>query len=273
MSNHDVNEDLLNQVVDIVERAGSEVLEIYKSGEVEIDRKQNEDPITSADRASNKVILHELGEISNYPVVSEENEQREARSTFWLVDPIDGTKDFIRRTDEFTVNIALIREGEPVLGVVGAPALGTIYAGAKEVGAFKIKDGKKTALTAEYDGTIPKIIMSNAHKGEKMDNLLAPIGTYEATGIGSSLKYCMLAEGNAFMFPRLGPQYGWDTAAGDAVLRAAGGFVVDVDGQPLSYVPRARLNPDKILAGTKNAAIKQPEILERMKNITVSKSD
>lgn len=163
---------------------------------------------------------------------------------FWLVDPLDGTKEFIKQRGEFTVNIALIENQAPVMGVVYAPAIGVLYAGARDKGAFKLENGRKRSIKAVFGSGTPKVVTSKSHRTPETDDFLAKIGRHQEVSIGSSLKLCLVAEGKAMLYPRLGPTYGWDTAAGDAVVRAAGGTVNDMDGKHLVYLPSASKNPD-----------------------------
>ena len=151
---------------------------------------------------------------------------------------MDGTKEFIKKNGEFTVNIALIENHEPVLGVVDAPAKDLLYFGQKGEGAYKIdENGNKTEIKSHFPGKIPIIIASRSHRDNRIDQLLAAIGTHEEINMGSSLKLCLIAEGKAQIYPRLAPTYLWDTAAADAVVRAAGGKITDTGGRDLTYNP------------------------------------
>ena len=163
---------------------------------------------------------------------------------FWLVDPLDGTKEFIKKSDEFTVNIALIQQGQPVLGVVYAPALDVLYSGATGIEATKQTQEKKSVIaTKNLKGNSWTLVGSRSHRGKEMDKYLNAFEDYEFISKGSSLKLCMVAEGSADLYPRLGPTSEWDTAAAHAVVEAAGGVVTDGRGEVLRYNKENILNP------------------------------
>jgi len=212
--------------------------------------KEDQSPLTEADLAAHKLICERLeSEFPEIPVLSEESsgieyQDRKDWETFWLVDPLDGTKEFVKKNDEFTVNIALIHKGRPVMGVVYAPALNVTYAGAEGLGAYKEEQGQKQNISVINEA--PKnwiLVGSRSHRGEAMDAYLEKFSSYEFISKGSSLKLCMVAEGTAHLYPRLGPTSEWDTAAADAVVRAAGGVVTDVEGHALQYNKENILNP------------------------------
>lgn len=239
-------QDLLEKVIEISRDAGKAIIEIYNSEDLEIQNKDDEgyvSPLTQADKASHDVIQAGLTSISEYPVISEEGVQDfQLADKFWLVDPMDGTKEFISKNGEFTVNIALIENGEPVLGVVYAPALNVLYAAA-DGEAFKI-DAEQNKIELKPDPgerDIPKIVTSRNHKGEELAEILSRFGVHEETDVGSSLKFCYLAEGKAQAYPRFVPTYLWDTAAADAVLRATGGQIRDLNGNNLVYKPEENI--------------------------------
>ena len=236
--------DLVEQVVLIAKKAGDEILDVYQSDDFGESKKSDQSPLTKADKAANDAIVKGLSETSDLPIVSEENEIREINGKkFWLVDPLDGTKEFIKRNGEFTVNIALIDNGEPVLGVVHAPVLNVFYIGS-EHGAFKIDNNKKTKINAKFKDKKIKVVASRSHLNEATNKFLEQINDYELISMGSSLKLCLVAEGKAAIYPRLAPTCLWDTAAADAVVRAAGGSVRDENGKTLSYrLTKDMLNP------------------------------
>lgn len=232
---------MLDQAADIARHAAKAVLAAYDSEDFSVENKEDEgyvSPLTKADKASHDIIQAELEKISKYPVISEEGAQDfTSAERFWLVDPLDGTKEFISRNGEFTINIGLIEDGKPVLGVVYAPALGTLYMGEGSE-AFKVDtNGQKMRLEPKAENGKPKIVISRNHKGEKLETILRKIGPHEETDVGSSLKFCLLAEGRAQAYPRFVPTYLWDTAAADAILRATGGQIRDLRGNPLVYEP------------------------------------
>ncbi len=237
-------QELLERVIEIAQIAGAAILEVYETSDAEVSIKDDNSPLTKADKTAHSIIERKLQAISDFPVISEEgrHDAREA-AVFWLIDPLDGTKEFLKRNGEFTVNIALIKDEVPVLGVVYAPAKELLYAGIVSRGAYKIVAGKRQEITSVFTGATPKILVSRSHRDALTETLLQKIGEYEEASSGSSLKLCLVAEGRAALYPRLAPTYEWDTAAGDCVVRAAGGKVQDLYGQPLRYHPHAQKNP------------------------------
>lgn len=214
--------------------------------------KIDNSPITEADLRSHKIIVEGLTAFTpQWPVLSEESadipyETRAQWQTYWLVDPLDGTKEFVSRNGEFTVNIALIHDHVPVFGVVYVPVTGALYAGGKDSGAFKqVSDGERVNIQAANPShTPPRIVGSRSHRGALLDVYLAALGEHELVSMGSSLKFCLVAEGQADLYPRLGPTSEWDTAAAQAVVEGAGGIVCTLDGQRLRYNTKADLlNP------------------------------
>jgi 3'(2'), 5'-bisphosphate nucleotidase len=235
--------DVLVEVVDIAKNAGNQIMTVYRRNDTSFSTKSDSTPLTEADIASNRIIEKRLSQISTYPIISEEgvHDSLDAK-TYWVVDPLDGTKEFIKRNGEFTVNIALIKEQKPILGVVYAPAIDVLYA-ADYNGAFKITDVGKEKIEAKYNGEIPTVAVSRSHLNDLTKDYLKSIGRHTAISMGSSLKLCLVAEGKASHYPRFGPTYTWDTAAADAVVRIAGGKVTDLEGNNLLYPPRAQKNP------------------------------
>jgi len=251
---------LIEPVVQIADRAGAEILKIYETG-FEVETKEDHSPLTAADRASHALICRELRALTpEVPVWSEESAaidfaERSTWDEFWLVDPLDGTKEFIKRNGEFTVNIALIRNHEPVLGVVYAPVRDTCYFGLSGSGAFvREADGGTRPIHVTGRAARPlRVVGSRSHRGGSLDALLAKIGEHEMLPMGSSLKLCLVAAGAADLYPRLGPTSEWDTAAAHAVVEAAGGRVVDLEGRPLRYNEKVDvLNPYFLVFGDKN---------------------
>jgi 3'(2'), 5'-bisphosphate nucleotidase len=246
--------ELLDKLVPIAVAAGDAIMEVYARDFSTLE-KDDKSPLTEADVASHKVIMAALEQLEpGTPILSEESktvpyESRKGWDRFWLVDPLDGTKEFIKKNGEFTVNIALIEKGEAVLGIVYAPALGrTTYAGARGVGAWMERDGSRQKIQAEaYTGGVLKIVASRSHAGpeteELVEKLRAKVGEVELVSIGSSLKLCLVAEGKAHLYPRLGPTMEWDVAAAHAVVDGAGATMSDVDGNPFRYNKENLLNP------------------------------
>ena len=226
----------------IAEAAGTAILEIY-GREVAVELKEDRSPLTAADRAAHELIAARLrGLDESVPLLSEEAVPpdpavRRGWRRFWLVDPLDGTKEFLKRNGEFTVNIALIDDQRAVLGVVLAPALGRLYYGALGAGAWR-RDGAGTAKPIRVRSPAaqrPRVVGSRSHPSGELADYLAALGPHEITPMGSSLKICLIAEGEADVYPRFGPTSEWDTAAAQAILESAGGRMMDRVGQPLRY--------------------------------------
>lgn len=248
----------LEDIKDIAIAAGQEILDVYNNqDQPEVTVKSDNSPLTDADRRAHRLIVSRLAEFDpQTPVLSEESEsvkteQRLSWRRFWLVDPLDGTKEFVKRNGEFTVNIALIENGVASLGVVHVPVSGDSYLGGQKSGAWKLTpDGQQTEIRADnLDSSRPvRVVASRSHRGELLDGLIdtleSKFGAVEVVSMGSSLKICLLAEGKADLYPRLAPTSEWDTAAAHAVLLAAGGEITDTAFHPLQYNQKADiLNP------------------------------
>lgn len=248
---------LVETVSEISRKAGAAILEIYAEDDFGIQHKDDESPLTRADMASHQCIsalLH--ASTPQIPVLSEESgdvswEERRQWQRYWLVDPLDGTKEFIKRNGEFTVNIALVEHGVPVLGVVFVPVLDVLYAGCRQSGAWKEVQGKRAAITTSTispDQQTLKVVASRSHRGEVLDKWLQNAEKrfpgLELVSMGSSLKICLVAEGAADIYPRLALTSEWDTAAAQAVLEAAGGVLVDTGFNEYRYNTKENiLNP------------------------------
>jgi 3'(2'), 5'-bisphosphate nucleotidase len=249
-------QELLEAALEIATEAGAAIMQVY-GREFAVELKDDRSPLTEADRAAHRIIVAGLGRLSpRLPVLSEESaahelEDRRQWDPFWLVDPLDGTKEFIKRTGEFTVNIALVEGHKPVLGVVVAPAIGTAYAGAAGLGAFKLSGGQRRPIEVQRPAAEPlRVVGSRSHANPDLEAFLAEIGPHELKPMGSSLKICLVAEGDADLYPRLGPTSEWDTGAAEAVLIAAGGSMMDLTGKPLAYNTRESvLNPHFLAVG------------------------
>src|SRR5579859_3123335 len=256
MNNSDLK-PLLAAAIEAAIEAGREILDVY-AGEIAVDQKRDLSPVTLADGRAEAVILRRLAAATpDIPIISEERAEAEglpaaAADRFWLVDPLDGTKEFIRRNGEFTVNIALIERGRPVLGVVGIPVQGLIYAAAGPGTAHRRDEtGRQVPIGARAcpaDGATVVASRSHASNAE-LDRLLEARRVAGRTSAGSALKFCLVAEGAADLYPRLGPTMEWDTAAGQAVLEAAGGRMTRLDGTPFVYGKPGFLNPGFIAEG------------------------
>ncbi|HAA45201.1 MAG: 3'(2'),5'-bisphosphate nucleotidase [Halomonas sp. 54_146] len=254
---------LLESVKQLACEAGEAIMQVYQR-EFSVELKADNSPLTEADKAAHRIIAQGLKTLTpEVPILSEEDTQSfkgaNAQGFYWLVDPLDGTKEFIKRNDEFTVNIALIRKGKAVLGVVVAPALQLIYLAAEGHGAFKVTtDGQRKAIHASSPPAKTetwRVLGSRSHTDGRLSAWLGALGKYELQPMGSSLKSCLVAEGKADVYPRFGPTSLWDTGAAQAVVEQAGGRVVTFHNQPLSYAlpehatPEQLLNPDFVVWG------------------------
>ena len=246
---------ILPDVIKVADEASEKVLHIYQS-DFTVDFKSDHSPITAADTASHEIIVRGLRNISrDIPILSEEGkdipwEERKHWRRFWLVDPIDGTKDFTQRTGEFTVNIAMIEDGEPVMGVVIAPALKEAFWGVVGEGAhLRDRTGKVRRIRVAEPKAVKRVVASKNHLNEETRAFIDKLGDHELVQAGSSLKFCRIAEGHADIYPRLGPTCEWDTGAAQAVLMAAGGKVQTLEGKPLKYGKEDVLNPSFIASG------------------------
>jgi 3'(2'), 5'-bisphosphate nucleotidase len=227
---------LAQTVLRIAKEAGDKIMAIYEN-DFAIYEKQDTSPLTEADLAAHNVIVDALSEQSDLPILSEESaniswDERKQWQSYWLVDPLDGTKEFIKKNGEFTVNIALIENGKPTMGIVYAPALNKSYVGIVGEGAWTEINGVFTPITAtKHSGNdVWKIVGSRSHQSPEIQNLLAQLdGETELVAMGSSLKLCLVAEGEAHLYPRLGPTSEWDTGAAHAVAIAAGAKVTVLD--------------------------------------------
>jgi 3'(2'), 5'-bisphosphate nucleotidase len=244
--------DLLPAIREIADAASRAILEVYNGAPSAVDRKGDGSPVTAADLAAEAVIVPALKKLApDIAIISEESFTEGARppadgGRFWLVDPLDGTKEFIKRNGEFTVNIALIENGQPVLGVVQVPVTGDVYAAAgvgtaiwaapgRAERAIRVRQAPKEGVT---------IVSSRSHAdNEALDRYLATMEVAERKVSGSSVKFCLVARGEADLYPRLGPTMEWDTAAAHAVVLGAGGRVDTEDGKPLSYGKAGFKNP------------------------------
>jgi 3'(2'), 5'-bisphosphate nucleotidase len=235
--------------------AAAAILEVYAT-DFAVQRKDDASPLTLADLRAHELIVAGLARLTPpLPVLSEESSdidsvQRLQWPAHWLVDPLDGTREFLARNGEFTVNIGLIAGHAPVLGVVCVPVSGVAFWGIPGLGAWRVAaDGRERQIHVQRPAATPlRIVGSRSHRGDSLDALLGRIGAHELVAIGSSLKFCLLAEGRADFYPRLGPTSEWDTAAADAILRAAGGRVMTLQGEDLRYNTRADLLNPRFLA-------------------------
>ena len=246
---------LLAQLLPIARLAGDAIMAVYNAGKANVELKADHSPVTEADLAAHHILAQQLSPlIPGCPIVSEEDDasQRHRRGAgqMWLIDPLDGTKEFIARNGEFTVNIALIEQGRSVLGVVYAPAIDALYWGGAGLGAFRRVGTSTAAIQVASHATdgLCRVVASKSHLNTETQAFIDRLGPVSLVQAGSSLKFCRVAEGVADIYPRLGPTCEWDTAAAQAVLEGAGGLVLDLTGQPLRYGKPDVLNPSFIAA-------------------------
>ena len=254
-----ITAELIAAVVSITRAAGDAILTVYNDDAFEVQTKDDASPLTQADLAAHEVIVRGLTELTpDVPILSEEStppafSERSHWQRYWLVDPLDGTKEFVNRNGEFTVNIALVADGQPVLGVVGVPVTGEVYVGdVTNAAAWLLAaDGSRTTLSGRAVSHERSLIVvaSRSHGSPRLEQFIDALGAsfpgVERSPIGSSLKLCKLARGEADFYPRLGPTSEWDIGAAQAVLVAAGGSVWAVDGSALTYNQKESfLNPE-----------------------------
>jgi 3'(2'), 5'-bisphosphate nucleotidase len=247
----------MEALLELARKAGEVILEIYNT-DFEVTDKSDNSPLTAADLASHQLIVARLRELTpEIPVLSEESsripfETRRSWQRYWLIDPLDGTREFIKRNGEFTVNIALIEGQQPTLGVIYAPVIDKLYYGMKGEGAW-LRDGAADAVPIQVQRkrrTPAQVAGSRSHAGDSLIQYLQNLGQHELLSMGSSLKFCLVAEGKADLYPRLGPTSEWDTAAAQAIVEAAGGRVTTLDMQPLKYNTKdSLLNPHFFVFG------------------------
>ena len=251
------NNKLLLDVCNISIRAGNEILSFYNK-KIEIILKDDSSPLTKADLASNKLILNSLSALdANIPILSEESlvdwQTRKKWNKYWLVDPLDGTKEFVKRNGEFTVNIALIENNKPILGVIFAPVKSALYFANKKYGSFKIitkvelntlDEAKKISVSSQNNS--PRVIGSRSHSNENFTSWVnAKFPSANIIQVGSSLKFCLIAEGHAEIYPRFGPTSEWDIAAGHIILNEAGGKISTFQDSEINYnIKEDILNPE-----------------------------
>lgn len=256
MMDHD---SILSALIPAVLAAGEAILDVYR-GEIPLRQKYDKSPVTTADEVSEQILGTHLKRITpDIPLIAEEAMARTAGTgqtiaaapAFWLIDPLDGTREFIDRNDEFTVNVGLVEQGEPTLGVVFAPALGLIYCGAQQGSAFIVEGGARRPLAVRPVPRRGLTVLTSRHHDDPaaIDLLLSGCRIAERRLAGSSLKFCLIAAGQADIYPRVGRTMEWDTAAGHAVLRAAGGSVVDLVGDPMRYGKPGFANPSFLARG------------------------
>jgi 3'(2'), 5'-bisphosphate nucleotidase len=254
-----ISEFIISEAIAIAQLAGDAVMEVYRAYQIDasiksaivISNKSDDSPLTKADMLSHDLIVKHLTRLTpDIPIVSEESYEKNTvfhSDLFWLIDPIDGTKEFLSRNNEFTVNIALICKSQSVFGIVLAPALDILYWGGHGLGAFRITERQiHESISVKSDfpsNSMVRVIASKSHLNEETSCFIKKLGHSELYSVGSSLKFCRVAEGAADIYPRMGPTCEWDTAAAQAVLEAAGGCVLKLDGESVHYGKENILNP------------------------------
>lgn len=257
---------LIDGVLAACRDASAQILEIYESSDFAIERKDDDSPLTRADMASHETLVRALRRLTpEIPVLSEESaaieyDERRKWQRLWVVDPLDGTREFIKRNGEFTINVALVEDQRPVLGVIVVPVQAVAYGGIVGVGAWRWKrfgsgaSGSEPISTRRPPADPPVVLGSRSHANPRTEAYFDRLGAHEKISRGSALKFCAVAEGLADFYPRLGPTSEWDTAAGEAIVMAAGGRVWLPDGRELRYNAReSLLNGDFLVAGDPEA--------------------
>ena len=242
--------DYFMEIRDCLQECSSKIIEIYNDFDQSITYKADNSPLTKADIVSHELIEKRLSSISFYPIISEESDNFYTKeSKYWLVDPLDGTKEFISKNGEFTINIALIENRYPILGYVYSPIKKTLYAGGLNKGAFKVIDSNIEELFVSSSQDPIRIVASRNHLNEETKKYISQFKNFTLLQAGSSIKLCMIAEGSADIYPRLAPTSEWDTAAAQAIVEGAGGSVQDLKNNRFIYQKDNILNPHFIVRG------------------------
>jgi len=242
MEDLQIKSDLIEQLIEISKEAGEAILKVYNT-DFGYQIKEDLSPLTKADTLSNHIICERLKALTpDIPILSEENSNipfniRSLWKQYWLVDPLDGTKEFIKQNGEFTVNIALINNNKPILGVIYLPVKNQVFYGGENYGSYcinnKLQENK--IHVSRNDHSPLRIVSSRSHPSKELKTLLEKIENYQIISRGSSLKFCLIASGEADIYPRLSPTSEWDIAAGEAIVRFAGGKLISFDGRPIEY--------------------------------------
>jgi len=242
MNHIQIKSELIEQLIDISIEAGDAILGFYNT-EIDVRIKSDSSPLTKADLKSNNIIVKRLKALTpNIPILSEEEaaisfDVRSKWNEYWLIDPLDGTKEFINKNGEFTVNIALIRNHKPIFGLIHLPVKKHTYWGCDDKGSFFLDQGnniKKIKVSKNINDPI-RIVASRSHPSDGLNNLLDKINNHKLLNVGSSLKFCLIASGKLDVYPRFGPTSEWDIAAGHAIVKSAGGSILDLDGSVIKY--------------------------------------
>ena len=242
-----LDDALRDGVIAVAEAAAADILDVY-ARDFDVERKQDSTPLTEADLSAHRRIVAGLRALTpDIPVLSEESAEacialRKQWSRYWLVDPLDGTREFVKKNGEFSVNIALIDDGVAVFGAIQQPVTSLVWYGAPGQGAYRREEGRDIAIATRQPASAPlRIAASRSHRDTRTEAVIARFPDAEVVGLGSSLKFCRIAQGDIDLYPRFGPTSEWDTAAGQATLEAAGGAVVDPQGRPFRYNQRDTL--------------------------------
>lgn len=259
MSPISLSPEYIKKLIKISKNAGEAIMDVYES-EFDVNIKSDQSPITKADILSNKIIFKSLKKLTpDIPILSEESSEipfktRSRWDKYWLIDPLDGTKEFIKRNGEFTVNIALIENNKPIVGVIHIPDKNQTYWGYQNEGSFSETDGIiKRIHVSNTDQEKIRIVMSRSHNSGQIEKYLNEVGDYEAIKVGSSIKFCLIANGAVDLYPRIGPTSEWDVAAGQAILNYAGGVVMDSNLKSLSYNMKDSLINPSFVASNKRS--------------------
>ena len=271
MSEFSLYKDELNKLIEISINAGRAIMDIYKT-DFNFEKKSDQSPLTAADLCSHEIILDSLSKLSpKIPILSEESldipiTERSSWDEYWLIDPLDGTKEFINRNGEFTTNIALMKKNKPVFGIIHAPYLNQTYWGGESIGSYYL-EGDSASDVVKINASLKsskeiRIVSSRSHPSDDLKYILKMIGNHKKLRVGSSLKFCLIAKGEADCYLRLGPTSEWDTAAGDAIIRSSGGSIKTIDGSNLKYNKLdSILNPSFIAAANEELVTKILDII------------
>ena len=266
------SQEYIKKLIKISKNAGDAIMDIYES-DFDVNLKSEQSPLTKADILSNKIICQSLKKITpDIPILSEESSdisyhERSKWNQYWLIDPLDGTKEFIKKNGEFTTNIALIFENRPIFGMIHVPASNEIFWGSKEMGSYHLKgdslsDMKKISASQEKKDSL-RNVSSRSHPSGGLKILLEKLEKFELVSVGSSLKFCLIAKGEADCYPRLGPTCEWDTAAGEIIAESAGANIVNLENKTMKYNHKENyLNPHFLVS---NSIETKKEILSIMK--------
>ena len=242
------NEELLHGLQQLVLQAGQAIMQVYGQADFGVEQKKDDSPVTQADLAAHYVLVDGLAKLTpNIAIVSEEDpaslEVPRQHSCYWLIDPLDGTKEFINRNGQFTVNLALIENNRPSFGFVSTPVDQVLYWGGKDLGCWRANDGQIDALQTQPSANPIRVVASKSHLNQATSDFIEALGNTEIVQAGSSLKFVRIAEGEADIYPRMAPTCEWDTGAAQAVLEGAGGSVTQANGDAMEYGKADILNP------------------------------